>query len=123
MTIDEARRIGADKANIYWPALRTALVAALAEVDRLTGELEHAEKYRPDRDYHCDRAKALAAEVDRLRSLPVIPTCGDCCNSGIDDRTEDEVCKHGLASDDVDFYPAVAMTAPPPEWCPLKARR
>jgi hypothetical protein len=123
----EAWRESAAGARREYDGRRAALAAALAEVDRLTADLTKwreencslGEEIAASRDANA----RLAAEVDRLRSLPVIPTCGDCCSSGIDDRTEGEVCKHDLASDDVDFYPAVAMTAPPPEWCPLKARR
>lgn len=51
----------------------------------------------------------LLAEIDRLRALPVIATCGEC------GFYEAPICEHILGLRSVDDENAI-----PPEWCPLR---
>lgn len=57
----------------------------------------------------------LLAEIDRLRALPVIQTCGECrwCH-------ETEVCMHSRAHAE---YEIDGCAMPPPSWCPLRGGR
>jgi hypothetical protein len=60
----------------------------------------------------------LLAEIDALRRLPVIATCGDCRH--VDDDDEATVC----ALVDGDPCGEVIDEADaPPEWCPLRGSR
>ncbi|MGL4257970.1 MAG: hypothetical protein ACRCSL_16675 [Microbacterium sp.] len=55
-------------------------------------------------------------EIDRLRRLPVVETCGECGHVGFGDY-----CSHqrfdGLEKHD---RPELSHNAAPPEWCPLR---
>lgn len=55
---------------------------------------------------------ALYAEIDALRKLPVIRTCGECRWYSI--VGHDDLCKHNGTSSRIDSREA------PPEWCPLR---
>lgn len=78
------------------------LVAGDAERERLTRQRDAAEEALA-------AAHPMLAEVERLRSLPVIETCGDCGYEG------QEWC--GAADRET------SPTATPPSWCPLRGGR
>lgn len=65
----------------------------------------------------------LRAEVDRLRSLPVLPSCGDC--SHLDGGMGGAWCTRAPRGTDcrVDHDPIpgpVGYGTPPPSWCPWR---
>ena len=65
----------------------------------------------------------LRAEIDRLRALPVIATCGECKyrdDAGVH-RESQEWCDHPRLRPGPDA--PVSSDAAPPEWCPLRGAR
>ena len=58
-------------------------------------------------------AEFLIDEIDALRRLPVIATCGDCMHA---DGMATTTCHY------VEDAPRLAgmSTSPPPSWCPLR---
>ena len=63
--------------------------------------------------------RALAAEVRRLRSLPVIATCGECgwCHREPVRGGWTHICENPNAPEQ-DLV--VESTSAPPDWCPLR---
>lgn len=65
------------------------------------------------RDRELERDKARK-EVDALRSLPVLRTCGGCSEHGLDHAGEGR-CYHDAIDGTL-----VDLDAAPPDWCPLR---
>ena len=67
------------------------------------------------------RERMAYAEIDALRRLPVIATCGDCAHLGADEHCDDEgrwlYCSGG---DIARMLPNDARGSVPPAWCPLR---
>lgn len=63
-------------------------------------------------------AADLLAEIDRLRRLPVIATCGEC--GWHRDLLGGRDCTHERGRGVIG---AVAWNPEPPEWCPLRGAR
>jgi hypothetical protein len=61
----------------------------------------------------------LLAEIDRLRALPVIATCGECGHVGFGDYcchpTFDGLEKHQRQE--------LSHDAAPPSWCPMRGQQ
>lgn len=124
MTIDEA------------PTLAESIASLAARVDRAVAERDtlRAEVDRLTAERGVERTKewrALRAEVDRLRSLPVIPYCAECahCVKG----SARHRCEHPAAPlDDSGKAHAAGRRGPmgqcrtvepdgePPSWCPWR---
>jgi len=66
--------------------------------------------------------RSLLAEIDALRRLPVIATCGD-CRWPLDDNDyatytdPNWICSHKKAPAHADLS---SDPVPPPSWCPLR---
>lgn len=83
----------------------------------------------PDREAEIRRAVDRAAidlltEIDRLRALPVLRTCGECgwCSEKLD--AQRTWCSNPRAPFALDLVArAVEQDAPPPAWCPLRGGR
>lgn len=69
---------------------------------------------------HRDRG-VLLAEIDRLRALPVIATCGECgyrsSRLGSEIGAVMRVCTNAYPPRETDY------DAAPPGWCPLRGKR
>ena len=64
--------------------------------------------------------RALLTEIDRLRSLPVIATCGACPAFAVSELSGEE-CGH--MSLDLGTLHRVDAAKAPPSWCPLRGGR
>ncbi len=62
----------------------------------------------------------LLAEIDRLRMLPVLSTCGDCGWLSSAMERAHPVCDHPLS---LDKRTARGRDASPATWCPLRGAR
>lgn len=60
--------------------------------------------------------EALLAEIDRLRALPVLRTCGECAHC-VTDLHVGEWCDRDEHQRDTE------KESPPPSWCPLGGPR
>lgn len=67
----------------------------------------------------------LIAVVRRLRSLPVIETCGTCYHLGLKSAAKNPTFTCTKAKRDVYDTPSSEARKPPvpPDWCPLKSQR
>lgn len=65
---------------------------------------------------HEDAIGDLLAEIDRLRALPVLRTCGECAHC-VTDLHVGEWCDRDEQQRDTE------SESPPPEWCPLRGAR
>lgn len=89
-----------------------AIRRRLSESRMLVGSLEWAGRSRGD-------VKTLLAEVDRLRALPVLPTCDDCVYLYAPGRS----CEHPRAITPGTARQVERFPAPPPTWCPQRGAR
>jgi hypothetical protein len=90
--------------------------ALLAEGREGAAEMERERRKRAAAH---DDVYALRAEVLRLRSLPVIATCGDC---GWALGATETRC--ALAPDEArEIGRAIDPDSVPPDWCPLRGAR
>ena len=66
----------------------------------------------------------LVAEVRRLRSLPVIETCGACYHLGLKSAAKSPTFTCTKAKRDVYDTPSSEARKPPvpPDWCPIRNR-
>ena len=101
----------------------TPLTMTAEEEEWLRSRCDCATSLRGD-DYPWQRLLRQArAEIDALRRLPVIATCGDCTHPGFRmERTVDdqEVCTHADAPRPGNELFADDASGPPPAWCPLR---
>lgn len=97
-----------DAAHGYWKPLQAP--SQLIEAP-LTMSREDEARFRTHATVVPDMA-ALIAEIDALRRLPVIATCGECrwCHPS-------EVCTHERAHIEQEID---GSDRTPPEWCPLR---
>ena len=126
MTLDEARDIAEPGVFRRPDQLGTALVVALAEVDRLTADRLRWAQENAEIAEDVDRAREvndkLAAEVSRLRALPVLKACGQCADFVLDSQRERDGgwCEHQQQPDGHVDRRASSASAAPPSWCPLR---
>ena len=98
---------------------RTAAIDLLDEIDRLRGD------FRAESLARSRTVGALAdarEEIDRLRRLPVIATCGECGYESLTsdaDGYEASVCTKSWPRQ----WLLVRADKEPPEWCPLRGAR
>jgi hypothetical protein len=78
-------------------------------------EEQAEERAEPTIDWKEDAVGELIAEVDRLRSLPVIPTCGECRHLYRRGRS----CEHPNATTPGEAR-HVDPSHEPPSWCPWR---
>lgn len=68
-------------------------------------------------------ASAMAAEIDRLRTLPVIATCGECGHASPRSR-QSHLCDHPDVYDVPDpMLLTIDHDTAPPARCPLRGAR
>lgn len=86
---------------------------------------EREAEIRGDHDGLCDDECAvveLLAEIDRLRALPVLRTCGECGHASPRSRRS-HLCDHPDVYDVPDPHLLkIDHDAAPPERCPLRSK-
>lgn len=96
--------------------LRFAIERAKLDADR--------EDLHPDDDINHVVGLELLAEIDRLRALPVLRTCGECRWCEPVSVPPQPSCQHPrtLSAHSIGYMP-VNVDAAPPSWCPLRGER
>lgn len=77
-------------------------------------ELEAQPRYEPTIEWKEDAVRDLLAEVDRLRALPVLRTCGECRDIW-GEGSAGHVCNHERGNKG-----PVSPRSAPPSWCPRR---
>lgn len=100
--------------------LRSDLVEARAETEAIASG-DDGTVYGPDL---LRAAPALLAEIDRLRALPVIATCGACpAHAEVGDEGPNGADGIGYVCGQHYELHATAPGDTPPSWCPLRGGR